>query len=211
MKLIACTNELQRAEKLKNSCILFGWDFTIYPVEWKGFGTKLHTVYNHFANHPEDTELIFVDAHDSVVTDTPQKVQQRIHDMNTGKEMILSAEIACWPDVHRAKDYPETGSLWNHVNGGGYYVTRKQFMKLFESDRPAYDGDDQRWLTNQYLNNTDEIYLDVQCKLFQTMAHTRPEHLNTKDFINNVTSQVPLIWHGNGTADMTQIYKTLSI
>ena len=62
MKLISCTNDIRRADKLKHSCVLFGWDFTIYDVEWKGFGTKLHTVFNHFIAHPEDNEVIFVDA-----------------------------------------------------------------------------------------------------------------------------------------------------
>ena len=139
---------------------------------------KLHFAYRYLKTCGH-THFIYTDAWDTVALLPPTEPIGGL---------LLSAERACYPNPEKATLYPSVDSAFKYVNGGGFAGEVKAFIDLYESHPPTDEINDQVWLTDRYLANTDTIQLDTNRRLFQTLAFCPPT-----DFIEG-----PTFWHGNG-------------
>ena len=77
-------------------------------------------------------------------------------------------------------------------------------MRLYESDPPKEQDDDQRWMTKKVLDNG--LIIDTGRVAFQTLCGITPgdyEIIDGKFLTNHGTE--PTFIHGNGKADMSWI------
>jgi len=199
-------------ERLTKSAEKFGWELYVIDAQWKGFGTKLIETYNFLINNPQIESFVFVDAHDVVVLSNPKNFNNVLNYCQFESKMLVSCEKACWPDSSLADKYSEYWSEWKYVNSGLYYAPSDIFIKVFESSPPEYHEDDQLWLTNRFLNQSeDDIKTDTHCMLFQSYSHIADDDFGYENnrLQNLKTLTQPIFIHGNGATDMTLIKQLL--
>lgn len=210
MKIITVASHLeeQGLDNLVRSAQKFGFDIEAIHVPWRGFGTKLIETYNYFKQNPDVKELIFVDAYDVLILSTPQEVEEKIQDRS---KMLVSTEKGCWPKSDLASEYPLIKHEWKYVNSGTYYAPREAFMKLFESNPPQYESDDQLWLSLMFLGNRGKINLDYDCEVFQCHSFVAEDDYEYKDgrVYNLKTQSKPSIIHFNGKSDNSKVLELL--
>lgn len=199
MKILSVFDDRSKITELQRSLDYFNLDYELIFRQWKGFGSKLHGVYEYLREHIDCKEFMFVDAYDSFFVGVPEFKE------------IVSAEVNCWPDAELSNQYQNINFRFPYVNSGGYMMTRERFMTLFENDRPSEDCDDQRWLTKQVLNNN--IPIDNNCDVFQTLCgvHQHEFELGTVNskIYSTITKTFPAVLHGNGKAKMEYYYNLL--
>lgn len=187
--------------RLKESLDKFGYDYEciVHPFS---FGHQLPVVLNWCKNYTGDaTHILYTDAYDTMAFAGVDEVLQKF----SGK-MLISCEKSCYPHPERAKDYPETPTMWKYVNGGGWLVEIEYFKQLCQKENLNADSHDQVWLMDAYLNNKEDIQLDNNCEIFQTIAFSYPEEWeehNGRRFFNKGTGTFPIFFHGNGHTDMS--------
>ena len=177
--VITTTSSLPNCKRLIRSLVATGHEYHIIQHEWTGFLDKLHHTYKYLKANPNVKHFIYTDAWDTVALLPPRKPIDGL---------ILSSECACYPHPEKAELYPETDSPFKYVNGGGFAGESIRFIELYESHPPTDEVNDQVWLTDRYLANTNTIKLDTKRELFQTIAFS-PD----TDFVQGAT-----FWHGNG-------------
>ncbi len=198
--------------KLAESLDRHGWDWMRVPCEWKGFGTKVLSVYNACPDLLQKgyTHVLHTDAHDTYFLQSP-------FNMPPVKENIplISTEKACWPDAHRASEYPDyyrgdmlANPVWRFVNSGQYLFPIKLFMEVVDAMPIFPQDDDQRWLTSVYLAKRWPIQLDYTCAVFQSIAFEAPVDFVTRGgrLKNRITNTYPIAVHGNGKTNMEWVY-----
>jgi hypothetical protein len=197
--------------QLKRSLARHGWDYDVITGTWYGFGTKIRSVADALPALFEQgyTHVLFTDAHDTYFLQGPDSLKRKIFAPNFG---YISAEKACWPDAHRAKDYgyvPAPPSPWCYVNSGQYFIPIALMRQIVEENPVQYEDDDQRWFTSVFLSRKYPLLLDVNCKIFQSIAfHADGDFtIREKQFINTITRTQPIAAHGNGKTDMEWLYK----
>lgn len=211
LKVITVTNQPERAKPLTTSLDKFGWNTDILVVpEWKGFGTKLITLYNYLKSHPEIDRFIFCDAHDVVVLGTPDEFEAKLPNKDV---LLFNSERGCWPPPvqefeHLFKPF-EHGV--NFLNSGVYYSPSKLFLKIFESAPPLYKSDDQWWASMLYLFGQHDIELDNNCDVFQCYSFIEDGDYAYGDtrLLNKKTDTLPIFIHGNGNTNMDKIHELL--
>lgn len=216
MKLCAITVASDRShpglKRLRKSLDHHGWNlfFAGEPGPWLGFTTKLLGVRDLLPKLKADnyTHVMFTDAYDTIVIGGPAEVLNTYTKCYPEKSLILSCEIACWPDADKEKSYPKLSrSKWKHVNSGGYVGEIDLLIKILEGCEKCED--DQRWFTDKYLNGIpiDAIFRDDGCKIFQTLGHVYPwPHQKWSDSfgfdgcrpVNWETETRPVVWHQQG-------------
>lgn len=190
--VITTTSSLAHCKRLIRSLVATGHEYHIIQHEWAGFLDKLHYTYKWLKANPTVTHFIYTDAWDTVALATP---------CNPLQGLLFSAERACYPHPEKAVLYPETDSPFKYVNGGGFAGESQRFIELYESCPPTDEVNDQVWLTDRYLANTNTIKLDTNRELFQTLAFCPPT-----DFVEGAT-----FWHGNGHTPLEPALMTLPI
>lgn len=208
------TPDLHKCEKLEISLKKHGWDYEIIQHTWKGFGDKLLETYSYLKRHPDITHFFYTDAWDTIVTKTMADTLLKIKDFD---KILLSAERGCYPHPEKATLYPDSGSPFNYVNGGGWFCNASIFCALIETYPLTPEVVDQVWLTDLFLNNPDTVQLDTTCEVFQTIAfcpednfkiHGRYWGVPTDNVVRNtLTNTYPTFLHGNGHTPMTRFYE----
>jgi hypothetical protein len=201
-------------EMLKKSVDKFNWPFYCLKTEWKGFGTKLITTYQFLKSDEANdiTHFFFCDAYDVVVLGTMDEAISKIEDKS---KIVVGAERGLWPpdlQVHDSK-FEHFDHGFNYVNSGLYFAPKEVFIGYFEVNKPEYSTDDQKWLTETYLNQkNDNIVLDNNCNVFQNYSFLKD---NDYDYgftrlINKNTDTQPVFVHGNGRTDLTKVYELIN-
>lgn len=195
---------------LQESAKRHGYDFHPVIAPFYGFGTKiLETAKAAQSLKSQDyTHIIFMDAHDTYFLRSAKSIKTALFDPGF---MFVSAEKACWPDPHKATDYHYQSappSPWCYVNSGQYLAPIDTFLQIVEENPIIDTDDDQRWLTAVYLQHTYPIVLDINCKIFQSIAFPTENDFRVDDrgLINTITRSRPFAAHGNGKTDMQWIY-----
>lgn len=204
VKLITTASNYEKTARLRESLDKQGWPYHIIVHDWKGYGSKIIETYNHLKTS-DVTHFFYADSYDSYVLSTMDEALNKLH----GEDMIWSSEKACYPHPDKAARYPETYSTWKYLNGGGWFCSKEQFMRMVESNMPSYADVDQVYFTD-YLLNTGKITLDYDCKVFQTIAFTDIDaefEIERGRIYNKQTKQWPVIIHGNGHTPMDRIYE----
>lgn len=138
--------------------------------------------------------------------------------------ILYSTEKAVWPPLDSLKEKwneyyysnPDfVTSSWLHLNGGGYCGPIKLLIDFFETyglNQLKGDLNGQLEQSEAFLKAKKEaypIFLDTECKYFQTLAHAAYTDFYADQFVfrNMVTGSEPCVLHGNGRTEMTSLYK----
>lgn len=211
MKLIVVTTcdniNNERYLKLKASLERFGYDFEciFHPFT---FGTQLNVIRKWAENYTGDaTHMLYTDAFDTLALGGPDEVASKM----PGCKMLISAEKNCYPHPERADRYPYCKSPWRFVNGGGWIAEIEYFKYLCGKENLNSGSHDQVWLMDAYLNNQEDIKLDTNCEIFQTIAFSYKEEWSQQErrFVNVALNTIPVFFHGNGHTEMDWVYKIL--
>lgn len=195
--------------QLKRSLDHFGYDYhvIIHPFE---FGRQMKVIYEWCkANWGW---FLYTDAWDTFALGKMPQLPEC--------QMLISTEKACYPHPEWAARYPANDSPWKYVNGGGFVTTCEYFVKIYEDGSHQTESNDQAWLAEQFLKRQDEIKLDYECRVFQTIAfeaeddfeyltNIAPKNKWEGMLFNKVTHSFPVFIHGNGHTDMKHIYRLL--
>jgi len=196
-------------QQLFKSLNKFEWDADVLVTEWKGFGTKLLTVYQYLKDHPEVDSFFFCDAYDVVVLSTMEEAMSKL---NTNV-ITFSGEKNCWPDKAMEAYYDTPGKTeWCFLNSGLYFAPSELFISLFDYNMPTLDSDDQLWATTQLIfNPNSKIVLDVNCKVFQSYSFISNDDFGYENnrLQNLKTGEQPVFAHGNGRTDLSKVYDLL--
>lgn len=221
MKLIVVTTcdnlNNERYLKLKVSLERFGYQFecVFHPFT---FGTQLNVIRRWAECYTGDaTHMLYTDAFDTLALGGPEEVMSKfgVEKFYVGykqPKMLISAEKNCYPHPERADRYPDPGTPWRFVNGGGWIAEIEYFKYLCGKENLNPGSHDQVWLMDAYLNNRKEIKLDTQCEIFQTIAFSyRDEWCRFEPgrLLNKFTDTKPVFFHGNGHTEMDWVYKIL--
>lgn len=218
MKLIVVTTcdnlNNERYLKLKASLERFGYTFEciFHPFT---FGTQLNVIRRWAEGYTGDaTHMLYTDAFDTLALAGPEEVVGKMPEC----KMLISAEKNCYPYPERADRYPDTGTPWKYVNGGGWIAEIEYFKYLCSKENLNPNSHDQVWLMDAYLNNREEIKLDTQCEIFQTIAFSNIDEWKRIDCMSEViqyrfnnigTGTRPVFFHGNGHTEMDWVYQIL--
>jgi len=182
--------------RLKASLDKHGYDHEciVHPFS---FGHQLPVIRDWCKRYTGDaTHILYTDAYDTIAFAGEDKI------IMPDCKMFISTEKNCYPHPERAKDYPESPTMWKYVNGGGWLVEIKYFIELCEKENLNDQSHDQVWLMEAFLNNQDNIMLDNNCEVFQTIAFSYPHEWDA-DLKNIATNTYPIFFHGNGHTDMS--------
>jgi len=173
------------------------------------FGHQLPIIRDWCNSYSGDcTHVLYTDCFDTVAFSDAEEVIQKFPDF---KKMFISAEKACYPHPHRAVEYPHhlSSNPWKYVNGGGWITEIEYFKELCRKENLSADSHDQVWLMDAYLKNQDDIAIDTDCLIFQTIAFSYPTEWEPVDsrFRNIGTKTLPIFFHGNGHTDMNFLYE----
>lgn len=207
--------------KLKSSLDRFGYDHEVI-VHPFSFGHQMPVVQKWCNNYKGDcTHILYTDAFDTIAFAGPEEVKLKVRDIGSDKtvmngwlagysgyKMIISGEKNCYPHPERAKDYPESNTPWRYVNGGGWLVEIEFFKQLCIKEKLTQQSHDQLWLMECFLNDQQNIKVDTQCEIFQTIAFSNKEEWEeTEDRFRNIgTNTFPVFFHGNGHTEMNWVY-----
>lgn len=211
VKLIATVSDPQHTgwKHLQRSLDYFGWDYEPLVERYDAYGSKMVNAYN-YAKRTDCTHLFIVDGYDVFVLGTMEEALSRI----PYKDIIMfNAERACWPYEQWAMLYPEGNSIWQYLNGGVAFVEVEKFIKMYEDHPIDHVDNDQVNLAKIYITEREKynMTLDYRCKVFQSISHHNGTEFDITGqvFTNKIHDTRPILVHGNGHTDMTQIYNML--
>jgi hypothetical protein len=205
--------------RMKQSVEKHGWEIEVIDSPFK-FGGQLQVINKWLQGYSgEATHIVYIDAFDNICFGDEFEVLRKFEAFNCS--MVISAEKACYPHPEKAIFYPEIESGWRYVNGGGWMGEINYLKTLFEHFLLP-DSHDQVWLTDTYLNQQEDIKLDSECEIFQTIAFSNPDEWEKCEiaiattltpttpaqirFLNKIHQTLPVFFHGNGRTDMKWLY-----
>jgi hypothetical protein len=174
----------------------------LYTGPWRGFIEKLLMVQRAAKELTQYTHLMLIDAYDVIVMGSADEILERYLEFN--HPFVCQGEVNCWPDANKEPQYPACSTPWRFLNSGLYVAERKYLGQIWEKQGPIdITVDDQRWLTDVFLNDPGCILLDTECKLFQGLLGS--QHLLEMvggRLHNKKTDTYPLLAHHHGGADI---------
>jgi hypothetical protein len=188
--------------KLEASLKRHGWEYHPIIREWKGFGTKIIGLYEYLQS-TEINNFVYLDAYDNHCIGGPTELDYK----PKLYPLILSTEKGCYPDTHNMGKFPTVDHDWKYINSGQIYGTKEAFMKVYQSNPPKLEDDDQRWYTERFFAMRGTIGLDY-CNIFQSIAFEVEGDFEIRynRVYNKITHTFPMFLHGNGKTDMSKYY-----
>ncbi len=148
------------------------------------------------------THALYTDAWDVVCTGPFEEIRDF-----TGA--LLSADAGCWSDQGNVEPhmFPDTGTRWKYVNGGGWMGEIDFLLDVVLKDSERELWNDQFWLSKKWFNSTPGLLLDSKCEVFQCLSQTPRESLTVEGerVVNLETGTKPLLIHGAGGTDMSWV------
>ncbi len=159
------------------------------------------------------SHIIFCDAYDVVFAGGFGDILSRF--ATFASPIIFSAEWYCWPDVSLEKVYPPSPTRYRFLNSGVWVGETVAVWEMFHrldtrllQDRMC----DQGLFTQLFLSGAAPIQLDYNCLIAQSLnGAVQDMQWDGKVIRNKTTGEAPLIFHGNGGADMSQVLKWLKL
>lgn len=214
IKVITTSDRLDHPgwHKLQASLDYFKYDYQHILAPF-AFGHQMpHVLAWCQAYQGDCTHILYTDCFDTVAFGGPHEVKAKwlmYEEADSRIKMLISGEKACFPYASRAVDYPETSRPWKYVNGGGWMVEIDYFINLCLAKQPlTLKDNDQAWLMECFLKNQDQIKIDYDCWIFQSIAFSNLEEwaLDDNRFVNVGTGTKPVFFHGNGRTTMDWVY-----
>lgn len=196
------------AQRLIQSATKRGWTVIPIQVEWKGFGTKLISVYNYLKEHPEVEQFVFCDAYDVYVFGTPEEFEYKFP---AEIDMLVSSEKGLWPPyLHPFRsNYPNFEHGFNYINSGCYFAESWYFKYLIETYPPTHETDDQFWL-NVCSFLEKRIEADYEQKIFNSHSFVNDGEYGYKNGRIQILGNESIFCHTNGKTFDEKLEKVIN-
>lgn len=212
LKVITVTNDKNKTKGLIKTLERTGFNYVVIETEWLGFGTKIIETAKFLKCNPGIEQFIFADAHDVLCFGTPNEFKLKLNKAKGTNHAVFSAEKNCWPDANFAFKYNQTFDRVGYLNGGLFWSESEFFIKMIQENTPPYNIDDQFYYTTQLLyDRKGYIGLDFDQELFQSYSFIGDKEYDYSGDRpkNNISGTFPVLFHGNGRTDMSELYKML--
>lgn len=220
-KFFVCTVASKNTKTLKQllqSCNSNGIQIYVMGIDlpYKGNGQKLTYIKNYIRNMPNDNIVLFVDAYDTLILSSKERILKNFLARDT--QCVFGAEAQLSPASigYLRPQFPETPNKFKYLNSGtfiGYVGYLRQMLNMINPIKE--NQSDQGQLIQYYVKHTDEIQLDYECELFFTLHQIDPSEYSINKRDKNVTclitNTVPCVIHGNGDGKTAyqRIFNTL--
>jgi hypothetical protein len=168
-------------------------DVLVYEQqEYKNNRIKDYLIRDYAADLHSDELIFFTDGYDTIFMAGEDEITRKFLEFK--KDLVFSAETACWPDQSLAAKYPVyDNSPYKYLNSGGF-IGKAGFIKELLNDN-SFFADEKFEYSNQYLwahlylRGDKEIGLDSKCNLFCTFSpeigqeHFLPEDVGKPDSV----------------------------
>ena len=148
-----------------------------FGEKWQGFTWRYELMIEYLKSIPENDIVCFIDGYDVVCT----------RDLNELKEAFIKIKNQNNCKIIVGNDKIQNNFLFKFfhniffgkcnnisINAGTYIGYSKDILYILEkinSNKNEDDKDDQILLTNYCINNPNDIYIDIDSKLFLTMLY----------------------------------------
>lgn len=212
--ITVATEENENLQNFRESCDYFNIPYIILGMgdEWSsgkaengvllepGGAQKINYLKNEIKDweNLQDHIILFTDSYDVIFTSPPVEIITKFR--NFKKQIVFSAEKTCWPDTDVESLYPIVNSEYQFLNSGGFIGYGDRILNLISEDVDNSE-DDQRYYTKKFFEDQDNIVLDYQQNIFQTLNLALEDvEVDTKlGRLNNLkTKQTPSVIHANG-------------
>lgn len=117
------------------------------PNPWKDYANGKTRCGADFLRTRTEPFAMWTDGYDSLILKPEADILSRLT-----APVLISAERNCFPDSHRAEEFPDAGTLPRFLCAGGYIGRREELIAALEVVLSmATTGDDQRAWTSAYL------------------------------------------------------------
>jgi hypothetical protein len=215
-----CNKAVLHYDALARSCACYGHKLVTLGVggPWAGHIQKLRLIQRSLPTMPPGEVLLFVDAWDAVLGGDASAIMCRYLASPAGLhgKLLVSGERNCAPDASARLRYAPSADPYPYVNAGAIIGPVTEWTRILSAIRPEAlpdDTNDQQAMTDFHLGNPRAIYIDTRATLFQSLymadGDLRPAAPRT--FVNAVTNTHPVIFHGNGRADLLPVLNHLQL
>ena len=204
------TDPVDGYKRIKQSLDLFGYNYKVlgFGDEWNGGnmakgpggGKKIVYLQSFLKSYKGDCKyIVFSDCYDVIALQNPKILFEK-YKSNFNNKVVFSAEKFCWPDKTLADKYPKAPNNFKYLNSGGFIGPIDDIRKLVEKPILPSD-DDQLYYTQRFLEEENNIVLDSEGKIFQTLSGCSINDFNlnlSKSVLTNSFGNIPSLLHGNG-------------
>jgi len=164
---------------LVESCKRNGKELEIlgFGEKWKGFYWKYELMIEYLKSVSENDIVCFIDGYDVICTNNLNKLKDSFIKIKNEKK----CKIIVGHDKIKKNDF--LFKLFHHIffgkcnnisiNSGTYIGYSKDILYILENiiSNKKNENDDQILLTNYCINNPNDIYIDIDNKLFLTLLY----------------------------------------
>lgn len=163
--------------------------------DWKSHRNKDNNLKKYLEKqHPKEI-ILFTDGYDAIFIGSESEILERYEKETGFTKILISAEINCYPANSLAEYYPKVKSPYKYLNSGGFIGSAEQILKVLNDLEKAYlwmneaeynifEWSNQYLWTLAYLKRNQEIMLDTDCILFQSLAVDIKTSLQLLSFID---------------------------
>ncbi len=204
------TDPVDGYQRIKHSLELFGYNYKVlgFGDEWNGGnmakgpggGKKIVYLQKFLKSYKGNCKyIVFSDCYDVIALQNPKILFQKYKNYFNNK-IVFSAEKFCWPDKTLSDKYPKAPNDFKYLNSGGFIGPIDDLRKLVEKPILPSD-DDQLYYTHRFLEEENNIVLDYEAKIFQTLSGCSISDFHfdlSKSVFKNKFGNIPSLLHGNG-------------
>lgn len=190
-------------EQLLTSCKHYGVKIDVLGLglPYRGMIEKLIYVQKYIQTLPDKDIVMFVDAYDVLILDTPESILKKFLKMDA--PFVISVERFCFPYGDRASEFPKGPTTFRYINSGSYIGYVRYIKDLFKELSPFNIGDDDQGLfMRHYFQYPKKYTFDAKCVLFLPLAGVIEGELQIdRESVQvkcNETQTTPCVIHGNG-------------
>jgi hypothetical protein len=183
---------------LVESCKKNGKELKVlgFGEKWKGFTWRFKLMLNYINNLNDDNIVCFLDGYDVLCT---RNLEELIYEFNKLKnekkcKIIIGHDKRIYNkysifqqlnNLYCKYYFNETTIPLNAGNYIGYVKDLKYVLNKIYLEKPVDSDDDQKLLTKYYKNNKNDIYVDIDNKLFLVLGLPFYEPINYINVNNN--------------------------
>jgi hypothetical protein len=187
---------------------------------WQGkyyydFYARAYSTHQFVSSLDPEELVVMMDAYDVLPLNNcnPESLENKIKSCFDINKVTFCAESNCFPEASLAEKYPDQSYVWKYLNAGIFAGKAKAINLMLSITLPKISGSmDQLEFSNLFLES-DLINLDYECNIFQSLFtdnSTRNIHwdhyeVKEKTIKNKIHNTYPLLFHGNGGIDMSEL------
>lgn len=180
VKIVCCVSNAEETGYLagiKSSCDRYDLELItlIHPTEWGSHRLKDIYLKEFLKGQTPDQIVLFSDGYDTVFVNDSTDIYNRYLGICREAQILISAEVNCYPDPSITQNYPELDTSYRFVNSGGIIGRAGDLLraltKIESHLRDTRFGWSNQYLWSKlYLGGDLPMKLDSKCSFFQTMS-----------------------------------------